>query len=168
MKDISSGIRAIRKDGNCFYRAFSFRLADLLLSNFNSPWYHSILQNCISSKSLLSQVGYDEIAYEDFFEIFMEALKPPVIQRPNNSDVNLHSISNSFSPNLEDSPNFSSQDLVARLSNDYVGESMICYLRLVTAAILKTNKEVYEPFVLGSGEWSSIDEFISTQVEPSK
>ena len=46
----------------------------------------------------------------------------------------------------------------------YVSDTIVCFLRLVTAATLKLNRDMYEAFVLDT--FPSLDDFISSQVEP--
>ncbi|TPX32603.1 hypothetical protein SmJEL517_g04329 [Synchytrium microbalum] len=129
------GMRAIKKDGNCFYRGFGFRLAELVWEQANTLWADTILTRAMSTKELLLSQGYDLYAIEDFYDMFINTFKPQ-------KDKNLLDL----------------------FTEKYDGEAIVCYLRLVTAAILKRDRDMYEAFILDS--YPSIDIFISNQVEP--
>lgn len=57
-----NGMRTTRRDGNCFYRAFSFRFAELLKDN--TDWARWALQNAINTRDLLVNSGYELGAIE--------------------------------------------------------------------------------------------------------
>ena len=44
---------------------------------------------------------------------------------------------------------------------DYISDTVVCYLKLLTGAHLKLNRELFEAFILG--EYLSLDQFISEQ-----
>ncbi len=98
-----------------------------------------MLDKSKATLELLKQVGYDADLLQDFYDLFAEALCLPA-----NDIAGLENI----------------------LNTEYMSDTIVCYLRLVTAAILKRDVELYEGFILDS--FSSLQEFIATQVEPSK
>ena len=63
-------------------------------------------------------------------------------------------------------PKTDSKALQDKFNQTYDAETVVCYLRLITAAILKRDRDIYEAFVLDS--YPTIDLFVSHQVEPSK
>ncbi|TPX48093.1 hypothetical protein SeMB42_g01662 [Synchytrium endobioticum] len=131
------GVRAIKKDGNCFYRAFGFRLAELLAEHDGSLWSDSVLARVVASKDMLVEQGYDLGAIQDFYDISLRLLMP----------------------------SRDSKSLMHRFVHEsYDADTLVCYLRLVTAALLKRDREIYEAFVADS--YPTIDLFISHQVEP--
>ena len=67
-------IRSTRKDGNCFYRAFGFRLAELIINTRGewSVWVVLFVKEF--SLKLLTDVGYELAAIEDFHEMFVEVM----------------------------------------------------------------------------------------------
>ncbi|ORY39964.1 cysteine proteinase [Rhizoclosmatium globosum] len=129
LKDKAVALRHVRKDGNCFYRAFSFALLEALLNYAGSNW---------AKKSDLTNQGYDPIITDDFYEPIEAALKD----------------------------DFTEDKLRGIFEGDgeYQSDTIVCYLRLVTAAELKKNRDLYEAFILDS--YPTIDEFIAQQVEP--
>ena len=52
-------------------------------------------------------------------------------------------------------------------STEYTSDTIVCYLRILTAAILKRDREIYEGFVLGE-EYATLEEFLKINVEPSE
>jgi ubiquitin thioesterase protein OTUB1 len=71
-------IRRLRRDGNCFYRAFLFQLFEHYALNMDK--YKSNYDNVISiieksKDELVQHGGYDLIVIEDFYDIFLEKLK---------------------------------------------------------------------------------------------
>ncbi|KAI9207571.1 peptidase C65 Otubain-domain-containing protein [Polychytrium aggregatum] len=131
------GLRTIKKDGNCFYRAFAFRFCELVWKNAGTDWASVMLNRAIASQALMAEMGYDMNLLEEFWDCFAEALKP-----------------HGKTP----------EDLLTIFQTDYLSDTIVCYLRLVTAAVLKKHAEMYEGFVLDS--YPSLTAFISAQVEP--
>lgn len=140
LENSCSGMRKIKKDGNCFYRGFTFRFVELLweASTSNPTWYETTVARCLMTKDLLLEVGYELFAIEDFHDMFMDALKK------------------------RDTP----EELNSIFQTDYMSDALVCFLRLVTAAVLKKYRDMYEPFVLDS--YPTLDAFIGSQVEPSE
>lgn len=87
IKPVSEGgrgythIRRLRRDGNCFYRAFLFQLFEHYAMNMNTDEqtklnYAKLVNVIIESKEdLVKNGGYDEIVVEDFYDTFLEALQ---------------------------------------------------------------------------------------------
>ncbi|KAJ3224273.1 OTU domain, ubiquitin aldehyde binding [Clydaea vesicula] len=138
-----SMMRTTRRDGNCFYRAVGFRFCEILkreLSDQNNstskfkPWATWAFNNVKESKNLLVKGGYDLIAVEDFYTMFIETL------------------------------NKEPDQIFADFLTEYVSDTIVCYLKLVTAAYLKLNSEMFEMFILDS--YPTLEDFISSQVVP--
>lgn len=70
-----SRVRRLRRDGNCFYRAFLFQVFEHFIHNKDSKLYEQVIANVEKSKKDLMEIGYDEIAIEDFWDVFMSELK---------------------------------------------------------------------------------------------
>lgn len=65
-------IRRLRRDGNCFYRAFLFQLFEHFIET-KAEDYERFLQTVINSKDdLVKEGGYDLIVIEDFYDCFVE------------------------------------------------------------------------------------------------
>ncbi|KAJ3384358.1 hypothetical protein HDU84_003015 [Entophlyctis sp. JEL0112] len=135
-------MRAVRKDGNCFYRALSYSLCEALLryakQDSGLEWAKAVRERILSTRQILIDTGYDPLITEDFFEPLSEALEP----------------------------SFSQAKLDECFSTDkaYLSDTIVCYLRLVTAGELKKNRDMYEAFVLDSNP--TLEAFIANQVEP--
>ena len=120
------GLRLIRKDGNCFYRAFAFKFCELVQKSNSVSKYKEIVEGTIE---LLVNQGYERDIVQDF--------KEPLVAALDNLDT---------------------------FDQDYNFDTIVCYLRILTAAHLKENAQEYEIFV--SDRFPSIQEFIASQVEP--
>ena len=75
-------IRRLRRDGNCFYRAFLFQLFEHYALNFekedptiseNYAKLVSKIEGC--KKDMMEHGGYDEIVIDDFYDMFLDNLK---------------------------------------------------------------------------------------------
>ena len=84
---------------------------------------------------LMADCGYDMDLLSDFFQVFLDA-------------CSLKSL----------------DELVEFFNVEYQSDTIVCYLRLLTAGILKSNAELYEAFILDS--FPDLQAFISSQVEP--
>ncbi|KAI9356562.1 peptidase C65 Otubain-domain-containing protein [Zopfochytrium polystomum] len=134
-------LRAVRKDGNCFFRAFGFRLCELVVTDrlraapSSSQWRTAVLRRVEESRQALKSAGYDPIVTEDFFEPFDEALKAESVDA-----------------------------LLEKFQIEYISDTIVCYLRLVTAATLKLNEDLYSAFILD--KYPTLNDFIGAEVEP--
>ncbi|KAJ3207047.1 hypothetical protein HDU82_004105 [Entophlyctis luteolus] len=101
-------------------------------------WAKAVRERILSTRQILIDTGYDPLITEDFFEPLSEALEP----------------------------SFSQAKLDECFSTDkaYLSDTIVCYLRLVTAGELKKNRDMYEAFVLDS--YPTLEAFIANQVEP--
>ncbi|KAJ3140799.1 OTU domain, ubiquitin aldehyde binding [Physocladia obscura] len=134
----AQAMRCIRKDGNCFYRALSYALCEALLNYKTLPWATAVRNRVLATRTTLVDTGYDPMITEDFFEPLNEALEP---------DFSAAKLDEFFSKEKE-----------------YLSDTIVCYLRLATAAELKKNRDMYEAFILDS--YPTIEAFIANQVEP--
>ncbi|KAL2918810.1 hypothetical protein HK105_201644 [Polyrhizophydium stewartii] len=137
LKKTCLGMRSVRKDGNCFYRAFGFRLAELVWENRGLPWHRAVLERATATKALMTTMGYDMSILEDFWEKFEEVLKFDKEDR---------------------------SELATSFRTEYISDTVVCYLRLITAALLKRDRDLYEAFVLDS--YPTLESFIGECVEP--
>lgn len=138
IKKTCLNMRTVKKDGNCFYRAFAFRFTELVRQHHGSQWYDIIVKRALTSKDLMTTMGYDMSILEDFWVPFEEAI---------------------LKCDEDDSK------LLERFQTEHISDTIVCYLRLVTAALLKRDRDIYEAFVLDA--YPSLDLFIGSCVEPS-
>jgi ubiquitin thioesterase protein OTUB1 len=144
-----SSYRAIRGDGNCFYRAFLFAYLEILLGMHASGDLEtrsvaenelmrmlSVLEEC---KGILVAFGYAEIIWEDFHSM-LEELLTSLFQRPLSEPLE-----GAFQENAD---------------SDYY----IWFMRLLTAVAIKQQADRFLPFV--DSEYNGIHDFVSKEIEP--
>jgi hypothetical protein len=68
-------IRTVRRDGNCFYRSFMFRLFEELASKKDSKLYNQVVKVVEESKSLCERNNYQWLVFEDFYNTFISEWK---------------------------------------------------------------------------------------------
>ncbi|KAJ3320754.1 OTU domain, ubiquitin aldehyde binding [Boothiomyces sp. JEL0866] len=132
LKSTGCKMRTVKKDGNCFYRAFAFRFCELVRDQPDST-KKILIQKCVATKDIFTQTGYDLSIVEDFYDPFYEAIT-------------------------------SDRDLLEMFTTEYISDTIVCFLRILTAALLKRDREMYEVFVLDS--YPSLEAFIGACVEP--
>ena len=119
-------VRRLRRDGNCFYRAFLFQLFEHLILEDDKTYYNKLIEIVEKSKEdLMTNAGYDEIVIEDFYDTLLEALKK-----------------------LAEVPKEKAQEhLLDILCNTEGANYLIMYIRFLAACYLKKNAILYEGFV---------------------
>jgi len=159
-----SSLRRIRGDGNCYYRAFLYSLCEHLLQRCvaNSEQldeYKRIKQFVSDSLAWVCTLGYEECTIEMFHEELMD-LFDLIEQMSKNTSASTTATASSSSA-LHDKLNEENS------TSDYC----TWYLRVLTAAQMKSNPDRYLPFLLaedtatGSG-MMDIPTFCSREVEP--
>ncbi len=63
-------IRKVRRDGNCFYRSFIYRLFEQICMKNNKELFEKIKKKIEESKELTERNGYQWIVVEDFYNLF--------------------------------------------------------------------------------------------------
>ncbi|KAI8616309.1 peptidase C65 Otubain-domain-containing protein [Chytriomyces sp. MP71] len=136
LRQTGAAMRSVRKDGNCFYRGMCFALCEALINYQGSEWATKVRERILATRKTLADAGYDSSISEDFFEPLGEAIEP----------------------------SYTIEKLTDVFKGEYASDTIVCYLRLVTAAELKLNRDMYEAFILDS--YPTIEAFIQNQVEP--
>lgn len=135
-------IRIVRGDGNCYYRAFLYSLAEKLTSHSSKEEGQRVL-TFLKEESWknVKQVGYNEMTIEMFYD---EAVS--LIERV---------LSGSFNA-----------EALAKEMNEENATSDFCtwYLRVVTATHLKMDPERFQPFIEQPG--IDVAQFCQREVEP--
>jgi len=134
-----SSIRRVRRDGNCFYRAFLFSYLNHLLEFKNKEEISRILKFIQESFPMLLNLGYPEISIESFYEILLEQIE------------------------LIRDDKHNSKTLLESFCDYGISNALVVYMRLLTALSLQQNEELYSPF-LENGQ--TIKQFCSSEVEP--
>lgn len=118
-------VRRLRRDGNCFYRAFLFQFFEYFILHKQDPLYEKFLTVIEGSKKELMDLGYDEIAIEDFYDLFKDEVKKLKTVEPSKS----------------------TEHLMKLLGNKEEATYLIMYARFMTACYLKQNAIMFEDFV---------------------
>jgi ubiquitin thioesterase protein OTUB1 len=144
-------LRVVRGDGNCYYRAFLYQLAEQLAEQAQA---HNNVVSCAEGRRILEWLqttswpyvigagGYSEMAVEAFYDTLVEVLQDVVAQKkPTSTD--LHTLLNEEGT-----------------ASDYC----TWYLRVLTACRLKADAARFMPFL----EDQTIDmhDYCAHHVEP--
>ena len=133
-------IRKVRRDGNCFYRAFIFRLFEHICIKNDKTLFEKIKQKIIDAKELTGKNGYDWIVVEDFYDLFLKEFTDCFNSLSNKTTV---------------------RDYLDTLFKDKDKcNYLIYFIRFCIAAYLKEQKEKYQLYIEGS-----FDNWVRTEVE---
>ncbi len=126
--------RKVRRDGNCFYRSFIYRLFEQACIRNDKVLFEKIKQKIIESKKLTEKNGYEWTVVQDFYEIFLKEFTEC-----------FNSLSNGIIPR---------EYLDKLFSDNEKGNYMIYFIRFCLAAYLKENKENYKSYIeIDFDEW---------------
>lgn len=154
-------IRLVRGDGNCYYRAFLYSLAEKIMlqqgggcDNDNDIREGHRIVEWIKTDSWnkVLAAGYDEITLEAFYETIVELME---------KIVSLSSTSSSgHGMDITAAASFLHDEM-----NQENGTSDYCtwYLRVVTAMHLKSDPDRFLPFL---GQHLDMQQFCQREVEP--
>ena len=126
-------IRKVRRDGNCFYRAYIYRLFEYICMKNNNSLYNDMLKKIEGIKELTAKNGYEWLLVEDFYNVFYGEFCS-CFNSVNNNGVSVRD----YMDNL-----FSDKDK---------GNYLIYFIRFCIAAYLKENRMLYEVYIEGDFE----------------
>jgi len=132
--------RAIRRDGNCYYRAFLFALCEKLLYHSNGFLTH-ILDFVRNSMKEVTKYGYDKFAVEAFQEELIDLLeflstRPPI------------------------------EHLEMRLNEENASSDYSCwYLRCITSSYIKADADRFIHFI-DDPQYVTVESFCAREVDP--
>jgi ubiquitin thioesterase protein OTUB1 len=135
-------IRIVRGDGNCYYRAFLYNLAEHMFENKQEG--ERILA-CVKKDSWdnVMKAGYDEMTIETFYDTLVDLLER-------------------LTSGATDAAAFHKEMNEESATSDYC----TWYLRVVTATHLKQDPERFLPFIDGQQPGLDIQQFCQREVEP--
>ncbi|KAK7676967.1 hypothetical protein QCA50_020085 [Cerrena zonata] len=123
------GIRRTRGDGDCFYRSLAFAYVERIM---NSEDVDLNVMRAISTleatPQMLLEVGFQELVFEDFLDIFKDLITRIVQPEPGRSRLTGRVLFDTFN-NAEES------------------NSIVMYLRLLTSAQIRLAPEDFAPFL---------------------
>ena len=126
-------IRKVRRDGNCFYRSFIYRIFEYICMKGDKSLYDHMIKKIEEAKEITKKNGYDWIVVEDFYNVFYGEFL------------------NCF--NCISSCGVSVRDYLDNLFLDKDKSNYLIYfVRFCIAAYLKENYMLYEVYVEGSFE----------------
>ncbi|TBU08756.1 putative ubiquitin thioesterase OTUB1 [Hamiltosporidium tvaerminnensis] len=123
--------RESKKDGNCFYISFIYKLLEIS-KTISNDIFLNFMKSLEECNETIKSTGIDEISFIDFYERFIEILKD---SRNNNFDFE----------NID--------------QTDF--NEIIAYFKILISSILRTNKEIYQPFMLDT----TVDNYCKRHVE---
>ena len=134
-------IRKVRRDGNCFYRAFIYRLFEYICIKNDTLLYNHILKKIEEIKELSAKNGYDWMIVEDFYTLFYGEFCS-CYNAVNNNGISV-------------------RDYIDNLFKDQEkGNYLIYFIRFCIAAYLRENRLLYEVYIEGD-----FDHWIVKEVE---
>ncbi|PAV15687.1 cysteine ase [Pyrrhoderma noxium] len=124
-----SHIRRTRGDGDCFYRSLAFAWIGRMLKSRNQTIDVAKSLSLLDSTLLiLKAAGFQDLVYEDFYDVLISLIRQIVVPEPNGSTLTEAILLEAF------------QD--AEVSN-----CIVVFLRLLTSAAIRTDPDTYAPFL---------------------
>lgn len=140
-----TGLRRVRRDGNCFIRALSFGIFEQVATGQRKQEAERLLELFKSALSMFEAVGFPRFGVEDFCEVAVEEMDKVLAG--------------------EYAGARGEEKLLRAFNSPDVSDYMVCFMRFLTSAFLRTHTEEYE-FFIESG--LPMSEFCRTEVEPMK
>jgi len=130
-----SGLRRVRGDGNCFYRAYLFAILEFVRTKETS--IVEFAKYVLASLPRLEKLGYSKLVMEEPHDTLIDIL------------------------NWLKTETRSSDDLMEKLNDDNSDSYLVMYVRILTSAHLQTFAKQYSPYLQGK----VIGEFVKQEVE---
>merc|ERR1712130_265119 len=124
--------RQMRRDGNCFYRAFLLGLFETIESTQDLPLLQKVSENVMTSLHRCLKFGYESFTIEDFYYAFMDELQ--------------------FYQKKIENPEYAAPDkqgntAIARMANPNIAQYLIFWARMMASLYMRENQKEYEMFV---------------------
>ncbi|KAF9556457.1 cysteine proteinase [Agrocybe pediades] len=142
-------VRRTKGDGDCFYRSLGYAYIESLLTSKDKDFaVASALSLLSSTKDVLESAGIEKLVYEDFYDDFANLV-------------------GSISKPGEDGLVLNKERLLQSFQNPEVSNSIVIYLRFVTSAHIKLNRESYEGFLVhpDTKDIMDVDSFCANVVQ---
>jgi len=119
--------KKVRRDGNCFYRSFIYRLFEHTCIKNDKNLFEKINNKIKESKNLTEKNGYEWAVVQDFYDIFLKEFTEC-----------FNCLSSGIIP----------RDYLDKLFSDKdKGNYLIYFIRFCIAAYLKENKDNYKSYI---------------------
>ena len=132
-------IRKARKDGNCFYRSYIFRLCEILCMGNQHFVKFRIFEKIKEFNGMMLKAGFESVVFEDFENMFVEFLNAI-----KNGSINIINVQNA----LSDKSTF-----------DYY----VMYLRFAISAYIRTCGGIFDVYFESDHD---LKQFCAREVEP--
>jgi len=154
-----TGLRRVKGDGDCFYRAVAFAFVERAL-HYNSSdekggdSIDAVVQRRLDVLQMrlddLKDVGFDARVYEDIYRVLH------------------YIISNITLPDMR-GETLSPSSLLTHFQDPVVSNSVVMFLRLITSAYIRLHPEDFVPFLFDpiNGEALDLHTFCEREVEPT-
>lgn len=133
-------IRYVRRDGNCFYRSYIYRLFEHCCLNNDYKSHKEILHKTENCKDLLERNGFEWLVVEEFYNVFINEFK--LVMTLDNNDRRRY--------------------LDILFTDKEKGNYMIAFVRIYISAYIKENRIMYEDFIFDE----DLDSWCRREVEP--
>ena len=132
-------LRHSRRDGNCFYRSYLIQLFEFLSPKYKGPEAEKIETKLRDSKAHLLLAKYDEIAFEDSYDLLIREIDRVKKLEPEKFE----------------------EGLIDIVSNVETSNYLLFFVRMITAAYIKNNSEFFMNFIIDE----TVEEYCQSQVE---
>lgn len=132
-------LRKARKDGSCFYRAFIYRLCEILCMGETYFKKFDLFEKIKKANTMLVEAGFEKLVFEDFEVYFVEFLKS--IQSGDTNILNLHQA----------------------LSDKSLFDYYVMYLRFIISAYVRTSGPLFEMYFESDHDLKA---FCTREIEP--
>ncbi|KAI0691111.1 peptidase C65 Otubain-domain-containing protein [Cytidiella melzeri] len=123
-------VRRTRGDGDCFYRSLAFAwLEQLLTSTSKELSVATALSLLDSSLDVLKAAGFQELVFEDFYDVLANLIRHIVV--PNNNTNEL----------------LTPETLLQAFQDPETSNCIVVFLRMYTSAVIRTSSDSYAPFL---------------------
>ncbi|KAF8961630.1 peptidase C65 Otubain-domain-containing protein [Flammula alnicola] len=142
-------VRRTRGDGDCFYRSLGFAYVDSLIHSPERDFaVASSLSILESTKDTLDKAGIEKLVYEDFYDDFTSLIQG--IVKPSADGLTL-----------------TSDRLLEAFQAPELSNSIVIYLRFLTSAQIRLNREAYEGFLVhpDTKDLMDVDSFCANVVQ---
>eukprot|EP01084_Bolivina_argentea_P126741 224335_1 len=133
-EDQHSSYRQMRRDGNCFYRAFLLGLFETIESNHDLSLLTRVSEYVMTSLHRCLKFGYEAFTIEDFYYAFMDELQ--FYQRK------LESVNQDFK-----SMDGMGNSAIERMANKSHAQYLIFWARMMASLYMRENEKEYAPFI---------------------
>ncbi|KAI5118472.1 hypothetical protein M0805_003733 [Coniferiporia weirii] len=144
-----TNIRRTRGDGDCFYRSLAFAWIErMIISRNQTVDVAKSLSLLDSSLLILKAAGFQELVFDDFYDVLISLIRQIVVPEPDGSTL-------------------TTSILLEAFQDSEVSNCIVVFLRLLTSAVIRTDPEAYAPFLFHpeSGDDIAPQEFCERYVE---